>query len=89
MLAQMTLDSIQLCLHAYVQVYNLKHPSQAFSQDFSALRFQTRCVACFPDGKGYAQGSVEGRVACQWLEKGPQSSFTFKCHRWVPATPAS
>ena len=29
----------------------------------SHLRFQTRKVAVFPDGKGFAEGSIEGRVA--------------------------
>ena len=29
----------------------------------SHLKFQTRKVAVFPDGKGFAEGSIEGRVA--------------------------
>ena len=29
----------------------------------SSLKFQTRSIACFTDGQGYALGSVEGRVA--------------------------
>ena len=29
----------------------------------SHLRYQTRKVAVFPDGKGFAEGSIEGRVA--------------------------
>ena len=29
----------------------------------SHLKYQTRKVCCFPDGKGFAEGSIEGRVA--------------------------
>jgi mRNA export factor len=31
----------------------------------SPLKFQTRCVANFPNKTGFALGSVEGRVAIQ------------------------
>lgn len=34
----------------------------------SNLKFQTRCVRCFPGGAGYALGSVEGRVAWEWFD---------------------
>ena len=33
----------------------------------SPLKYQTRCVACFPSGGGVAMGSVEGRVAIEPL----------------------
>jgi mRNA export factor len=43
---------------------------------------QTRAVACFPDGQGFAIGSVEGRAAVQWVDPTKQASnFAFKCHR--------
>ena len=29
----------------------------------SHLKYQTRKVCCFPDGRGFAEGSIEGRVA--------------------------
>ena len=46
------------------------------------LKMQTRAISCFPDGKGYAVGSVEGRIAVQNLDPTKQSSnFAFKCHR--------
>lgn len=31
----------------------------------SPLKLQTRVVACFPDAKGFAIGSVEGRLGVQ------------------------
>lgn len=33
----------------------------------SPLKYQTRCVSCFPNGGGVALGSVEGRVAIESL----------------------
>ena len=37
----------------------------------SALRHQTRCIRCLPDGEGYAVSSVEGRVALEWFDMDP------------------
>lgn len=34
----------------------------------SSLKFQTRCVRCFPDATGYALASVEGRVAMEYFD---------------------
>jgi len=51
----------------------------------SILKFQTRCVTCFPDGDGFAVGSIEGRVAIQYVEpiahNKAKEDFSFKCHR--------
>lgn len=62
----------------------------------SPLKYQTRCVACFPSGAGMALGSVEGRVAieplgrydahvwhapCRTHHSAPTKPFAFKCHR--------
>lgn len=46
----------------------------------SPLKMQTRTIACFPDGQGYAIGSVEGRVGLQYPFT-PANHFAFKCHR--------
>jgi cell cycle arrest protein BUB3 len=53
----------------------------------SSLKFQTRTVKFFPDGTGIAVGSVEARVAIEYLDeldmvppKG-SSKYAFKCHR--------
>lgn len=46
------------------------------------MAHQTRCVCCFPDKSGYAIGSIEGRVAIQYIQETPtRKSFAFKCHR--------
>eukprot|EP00884_Botryococcus_braunii_P002091 jgi/Botrbrau1/11883/Bobra.126_2s0017.1 len=50
----------------------------------SSLKYQTRCVRCFPDGTGYALSSVEGRVAVEYFdyEESIQArKYAFKCHR--------
>ena len=60
----------------------------------SHLRYQTRKISCFPDGNGYAIGSIEGRVAIKYvdLNKQPEinnetksmthkDDFAFRCHR--------
>lgn len=35
----------------------------------SSLKYQTRCVAAYPDGQGFAVASVEGRVAMEYYNK--------------------
>lgn len=65
-----------------IQVYNLAQPQQPYKQLASPLKYQTRCIKCFPDTCGYLIGSVEGRVAVHHVEDSLQSkNFTFKCHR--------
>lgn len=47
----------------------------------SSLKYQTRCIHCYPDGRGYALGSVEGRVAMEFFEQTPQeqaNKYAFK-----------
>mmetsp|Transcript_2007 Transcript_2007/g.7184 ORF Transcript_2007/g.7184 Transcript_2007/m.7184 type:complete len:345 (+) Transcript_2007:213-1247(+) len=70
------------CADRNVCIINLQNPQQIFQQIQSPLKFQTRCIATFPDKTGYLLGSVEGRVAVQYVQ--PELSnknFTFKCHR--------
>jgi hypothetical protein len=54
---------------------------QAEQQRESSLKYQTRCVACYPDGQGYALGSVEGRVAMEYFDLSPAAQaakYAFK-----------
>lgn len=47
----------------------------------SSLKFQTRAIACFTDGRGYALGSVEGRVAMEYFDQGAEAQankYAFK-----------
>jgi len=70
------------CAERQIQIFNLNNPQVPFKQLLSPLKYQTRCVATFPDRSGYLVGSIEGRVAVQHVEDNLQSkNFTFKCHR--------
>uniref|UniRef100_A0A1D1Y7Y8 Rae1-like protein At1g80670 n=1 Tax=Anthurium amnicola TaxID=1678845 RepID=A0A1D1Y7Y8_9ARAE len=63
-------------------VFNLQNPQMEYKRIMSPLKYQTRCLAAFPDQTGYLVGSIEGRVGVQHLDDGQQSkNFTFKCHR--------
>ncbi|TPX32638.1 hypothetical protein SmJEL517_g04315 [Synchytrium microbalum] len=65
-----------------IVIYNLQNPQQPFKSMISPLKWQTRCLAAFPDGKGFAIGSIEGRVGIQYVEdKDSSLNFSFKCHR--------
>lgn len=67
-------------------IYQLDGKPQEFKRVESPLKYQHRCVAIFRDKKkspvGFALGSVEGRVAIQYVSPhNPKENFTFKCHR--------
>ncbi|KAJ7962782.1 protein RAE1 [Quillaja saponaria] len=63
-------------------VFNLQNPQTEYKRIISPLKFQTRCVAAFPDKQGFLVGSIEGRVGVHHLDDAQQSkNFTFKCHR--------
>ncbi|KAJ1961626.1 mitotic spindle checkpoint protein Bub3 [Dipsacomyces acuminosporus] len=52
----------------------------------SSLKYPTRCVKLMPDGQGFVCGSVEGRVAVEYMKGGAatnssKSNYAFKCHR--------
>mmetsp|Transcript_20944 Transcript_20944/g.45820 ORF Transcript_20944/g.45820 Transcript_20944/m.45820 type:complete len:353 (+) Transcript_20944:170-1228(+) len=66
-----------------LHVYDLTKPQAPFKTLQSPLKWQTRCIACFPDKTGYLVGSIEGRVAVQHVDDqvAQTKNFTFKCHR--------
>ena len=58
-------------------------PQTVFKDKPSTLKYQLRTVA-YPDAKGYAVGSIEGRVSLNSIQDPPanaQDNFAFKCHR--------
>ncbi|KAJ2978865.1 hypothetical protein NUW54_g11229 [Trametes sanguinea] len=66
----------------HIQVFNLANPTTPFKTLVSPLKWQTRVVSCFPSANGFAVGSIEGRVAIQYVEeKDASNNFSFKCHR--------
>ncbi|KAG6422005.1 hypothetical protein SASPL_118566 [Salvia splendens] len=63
-------------------VFNLQNPQTEFKRVVSPLKYQTRCLAAFPDRQGFLVGSIEGRVGVHHLDDAQSSkNFTFKCHR--------
>jgi mRNA export factor len=72
-------------------IYQLDNAPQEFKRMESPLKYQHRCVSIFVDRKanatnpppvGFALGSIEGRVAIQYVNpQNPKDNFTFKCHR--------
>ena len=50
----------------------------------STLAYQTRALACAPDGESFVNASVEGRVAWERFaesEEDKAQQYAFKCHR--------
>mmetsp|Transcript_25406 Transcript_25406/g.46168 ORF Transcript_25406/g.46168 Transcript_25406/m.46168 type:complete len:369 (-) Transcript_25406:331-1437(-) len=50
----------------------------------SSLKLPSRCIRAYPDGRGYAIGSVDGRVSMEFFDMSPESQalkYAFKCHR--------
>jgi len=67
-----------------ILIYDIRNLSKPIQDRESPLRHQTRKVACFTDGYGYAVGSTEGRVAIEYFEMDADSQslkYAFKCHR--------
>ncbi|CAB4252161.1 similar to Saccharomyces cerevisiae YER107C GLE2 Component of the Nup82 subcomplex of the nuclear pore complex [Maudiozyma barnettii] len=67
----------------HIAIINLNNPGTIFKATQSPLKWQTRVVACYNEGNGYAIGSVEGRCAIRYVDDEMQkkSGFSFKCHR--------
>lgn len=71
------------CAERHVCVIDLTNPQQIFKLVMSPLKYQTRSIACFPQGNGYAIASIEARCAIQYIDDAEQLKlgFSFRCHR--------
>ncbi|KIY72387.1 Poly(A)+ RNA export protein [Cylindrobasidium torrendii FP15055 ss-10] len=68
----------------HIQIFNLTNPTTPYKTIQSPLKWQTRVASCFTasPNQGFAVGSIEGRVAIQYVEdKDSSNNFSFKCHR--------
>ena len=65
-----------------IHVYDLTSMKKV-EQIVSPLTHQMRTIAIFPDGLGFAVGSVEGRVGIQYFQE-KSKNFAFRCHRETP-----
>lgn len=66
-----------------VIIYDLNNPQNPFSSTNSLHpNYVCKTIKAFPDQKGYAMGTIEGRVQICYLDsKMTGSNFAFKCHR--------
>lgn len=65
-------------------IYDIRKMSEPAQTRESSLKFMTRSLACMTDGKGYAIGSVEGRIGVEYFDPSPEvqdQKYAFKCHR--------
>mmetsp|Transcript_22020 Transcript_22020/g.32528 ORF Transcript_22020/g.32528 Transcript_22020/m.32528 type:complete len:353 (+) Transcript_22020:114-1172(+) len=70
------------CAARQVLTYDVSSTPRQHAVKDSPLKFQSRCITCFPDTTGFAVGSIEGRVAIHYTQKVQgKESFAFKCHR--------
>jgi len=57
-------------------------PGTVKHTELSNLNHQTKVVTAYPDGSGFALGSIEGRCSLKAVDpKDEKSNFTFRCHR--------
>lgn len=73
------------CADKKVYAFDVRNPSVPVKQVEPPLKYQSRTVACFPNKSGFALGSIEGRVAINYINDAEVSkNFAFKCHREAP-----
>ncbi|KAG7880823.1 hypothetical protein KL905_002309 [Ogataea polymorpha] len=67
----------------HIVTIDLNNPDKIFRQSMSPLKYQTRAIACYPKGDGFAVGSIEGRCGIQYVDELQQKEFgfSFKCQR--------
>ncbi|XP_077992526.1 mitotic checkpoint protein BUB3-like [Glandiceps talaboti] len=67
-----------------ILVWDLRNMGYVQQRRESSLKYQTRCIRCFPNKQGYVLSSIEGRVAVEYLDPSPEvqkKKYAFKCHR--------
>ena len=70
------------CAERHITIINLKSPTVILKKTISPLKWQTRVVSCYPNGEGYAIGSIEGRVSLNNFDANNNNAvFSFKCQR--------
>eukprot|EP01025_Chloroclados_australasicus_P037073 TRINITY_DN37774_c0_g2_i1.p1 TRINITY_DN37774_c0_g2~~TRINITY_DN37774_c0_g2_i1.p1 ORF type:complete len:366 (-),score=32.97 TRINITY_DN37774_c0_g2_i1:235-1221(-) len=62
-------------------IYDVRQMQKPQVQRESSIKFQTRCIECSPNKKGYAVGSAGGKVGIEYYEHEDGTNYAFKCHR--------
>jgi len=68
----------------HITIYDIRVMDTPVQKRESSIKYQTRCIRTFIDGKGYALASVEGRIAMEYFDTSPAvqaKKYAFKCHR--------
>lgn len=68
----------------HVIILDARQLSEPLQRRESSLKTQTRCLAASNDGESYAVGSVDGRVAMEYIDASDEAQankYAFKCHR--------
>jgi mRNA export factor len=70
------------CAERHLPVYDQRRLPALLKKYDSQLKFQTRCIANWPNKQGFSIGSIEGRLANHtFSDVASEKKFTFKCHR--------
>lgn len=70
------------CAERHISIVSSSSPTTIAQSLQSPLKWQTRVVACYGNGEGYAVGSIEGRVSLNNFDSGNSNGvFCFKCQR--------
>ncbi|KAJ1735236.1 mitotic spindle checkpoint protein Bub3 [Coemansia biformis] len=64
-----------------ILVFDTRSLAEPLETRESSLKFPTRCIKLMPGCQGFVCGSVEGRVAVEYLGSAARSNYAFKCHR--------
>ena len=71
------------CAQRKVVIFDVRKLNKPVTVLSSSLKHQTRVLRCMPNSSGYALGTVEGRIALEYIdvEEHETSAYSFKCHR--------
>ncbi|OWB50095.1 hypothetical protein B5S27_g1642 [[Candida] boidinii] len=65
-----------------INIFDIRNLSKPLSIRENGFKYQTRSLKCMPNGDGFIQGSIEGRVSVEYFDQHKnQDSYAFKCHR--------
>lgn len=65
-----------------IAIFDVRKPSSPYVERYTQLKYQSRCVATWPDSMGYVVGSVEGKVSVEYLHQSKsKQNYSFFCHR--------
>mmetsp|Transcript_47252 Transcript_47252/g.119672 ORF Transcript_47252/g.119672 Transcript_47252/m.119672 type:complete len:330 (+) Transcript_47252:80-1069(+) len=66
-----------------IHIYDIRNMAKPVDRRECSLKHQLRSIKVSPDQTAYAAGSVEGRVALEYMDaqENLRSRYAFKCHR--------